>query len=731
MKRLEVDLMIKDGLAAVAKAPPEQRRRNSIAAAALPQQPSRPSVALPDSSAPVPASSIDNAVGVTAQPPAPEAQAPAESVGLQPLGAQPMSAPVEFKHQNSQVLNNEEQWQDEAFVAAQSKANAEALVAAALAALPPSVRSLPTEERQSSATADTDADYDEAFNEGSDAFNVGPELSFTGTAPSAGAGASAEVSESSELRITDGLGVKHRIGSVRFFKGAERPPGAKDGGDEAEEKKAPTFEEDDSVQMRRIRARAGEAAAKEPLLALRLQESYHEISRLMSQEREQAAAAASVLDKKKVPAENVRGLMSFIVAHQDEVAGATGGVLGTLSVESPPGTAGSSPSKFFSPLKATSPSPPVVSPHLIERQLSKVELYFQSVAETSKDVLMLDPIPRRSGATSSSAGELEDKVAAAALRLKSRVEWGGGKAVNHAKSKVDCGRGPKHSDDISVPNEFSEAEIAARRAAAERSKRLLLEIRSIERQLMQNRSGDRTAGGSARASSPRGSSVSPRESLLSAGASFPGSHHVLDGGASSVLSRGGLAGVGSIIGSGTLPSIARPQMPSAVGRGNSRGGGGGGGDIGSTRGASPANFLADRGRNVLGGAFDDAPPATAGGSSLGEGSAMFEPSIMEFDALGAGPSLLSGGMSLAGDTLGQGARALRSRATQSRGGQSRAVVSQQQAYATSAEPSLGPPERDAEFDVVARKLARLRTAELRQRSDLRVMRTYGAPLRLR
>jgi hypothetical protein len=46
--------------------------------------------------------------------------------------------------------------------------------------------------------------------------------------------------------------------------------------------------------------------------------------------------------------------------------------------------------------------------------------------------------------------------------------------------------------------------------------------------------------------------------------------------------------------------------------------------------------------------------------------------------------------------------------------------------------SYGPPgERDPEFDAVAKKLARLRTAELKVHGEMRLLKAYGSsPIKL-
>jgi len=527
---------------------------------------------------------------------------------------------------------------------------------------------------------------------------------------------------------------------------------------------------------------------------MKQQEAYHLLSRMLMEEREQAAAALAVLDKKKVPAERVKGLLSFVAAHENEIAGATGGLQGAINVDydlwlaSPrgaegraAGSANSSPEGspagsggLFSPLPAgaagadvtSSSSPdggfgsgafggaPPPRPHLqpasatsktvLAKQLSKIELYYKPVVDTSKDVLVLERLPPLEAAAAAREAERERER----TRPASRIEWGGGKPVNRAVSKINSRRrAPAPLDAAALPpDEYSEADIRARREAAERSKRLLLEIRAIERQLAIAKAGDRAASRSPVLGQGLGG-LSARESLASGGGL---------GGLGGFSSRGGLDGGGSVgagAGSGFGHSMGmRPSLPASsmasgslagIGGGGGFGGGGfGGGGIGgggsvSSSARGRGSVLADGGRALMsgGGAVSGGfggrgggggggggggdlglPPATAGGSVVfADGSVVFD-----FESVNLAQGSIGGGMGGAGSS--RRGRAGGSRA--GRGGGGGGGLGSIASVGAPPEPSLAGGDRDLEFDAVAKKLARLRAAELKQRSELRLLKAY-------
>ena len=540
------------------------------------------------------------------------------------------------------------------------------------------------------------------------------------------------------------------------------------------------------MQMRRIKARLDEGSAQGPAVSMKQQEAYHLLSRMLTEEREQAAAALAVLDKKKVPAERVKGLLSFVAAHENEIAGATGGLQGAINVDydlwlaSPrgaegraAGSANASPEGspagsggLFSPLPAgaagaefsSSPpdggfggsfggAPPPPRPQLqpasatsktvLAKQLSKIELYYKPVVDTSKDVLVLERLPPLEASAAAREAERERER----TRPASRIEWGGGKPVNRAVSKINSRRRAPAPHDAAAlpPDEYSEADIRARREAAERSKRLLLEIRAIERQLAIAKAGDRAASRSPVLGQGLGG-VSARESLASGGG--------LGGlGGGGFSSRGGLDGGGSVgagAGAGFGHSMGmRPSLPaSSMASGSLAGVGGGGSVSSSARGRG--SVLADGGRALMsgGGAVSGGfggrgggggggdlglPPATAGGSVVfADGSVVFD-----FESVNLAQGSIGGGGGMGGAGSSRLGRAGGSRG----GGGGRGLGSlASQSAAAPPEPSLGPgpADRDVEFDAVAKKLARLRAAELKQRSELRLLKAYqSTPLSFR
>jgi hypothetical protein len=314
----------------------------------------------------------------------------------------------------------------------------------------------------------------------------------------------------------------------------------------------PVFREEDSVQMRRIKSRMGEGDVKEPLVKLSLQETYHVISQLMEEERKSEQSTISILDGKKVPSEKILNLSTFVSAHRDEVTGITGGLAGTIRVNPSVSTTVPNASALFSPVRpSVSLASTQISKSMADRTISKVDLYFKSVSETKKDVFVLEALE---------AMDMSMKPKATTrLGRSSRIEWGGGKPINTAESKIDCHLKPKQKfDGVEVLNDFNEREFEARRAAAERSKQMMREIRAIERELLQRKTADRATR---KAPGPR-SPVRPGVTSLSSRGDahgFNSSSYEPYGSTSSLSDWPG--NDQSIILEGSLPNISRPEVP--------------------------------------------------------------------------------------------------------------------------------------------------------------------------
>jgi hypothetical protein len=558
-----------------------------------------------------------------------------------------------------------------------STAQAKHLVAAAFAALPPDVRLLPSEGEYVDPRASISSNYeDEAL------LQDGPE----------------NLSSSQEET--------QRPASQPKPQSFTALPDVKKNDDPTALK--PVFREEDSVQMRRIKSRMGEGEVKEPLVKLTLQETYHVISQLMEEERRSEQITNNILDGNKVPSDKILNLSTFVSAHRDEVTGITGGLAGTIRVNSTSSVVTpQQASALFSPVKSMIPV--VASKPMIDRSLSKVDLYFKSVSETKKDVFVLEAL-----------NAMETAKPKTTTRLGvGRIEWGGGKPINTAESKIDCHLKPKPKfDGVEVQNDFNEREFEARRAAAERSKQMMKEIRAIERELLQRKTADRATR---KAPGPR-SPVRPGVTGLSS----RGDAHAFN--SSSYEPYGSTASHSewqdqSVFLEGSIPNIIRPEMPPSS----------------ETR---RSKALANSGRAVFGSISDASAIDFGAGVKIPNAPHILQQASMyEFDASLMQPSLdFSDNYDMNSfhtDGLDGGpSRISKSRASrgtmQSNTGRSKIKKQASTSGTVGGASEYGPPgERDPEFDAVAKKLARLRTAELKVHGEMRLLKAYGSsPIKL-
>ena len=572
-----------------------------------------------------------------------------------------------------------------------STAQAKHLVAAAFAALPPDVRLLPSEGEYTEPSASTSSNYED-------------EAALQDDFDSSLAGSSHE-----ETLRPPSQPKPQTFTALPDVKKNDDPTALK-----------PVFREEDSVQMRRIKSRMGEGDVKEPLVKLTLQETYHVISQLMEEEKRSEQSTISILDGKKVPSEKIINLATFVSAHRDEVTGITGGLAGTIRVNSSSvSTAVPNASVLFSPVR--SPSLPVASASspsrpTLDRSISKVDLYFKSVSDKKKDVFVLEALE---------AMELTAKPKATTrLGRSSRIEWGGGKPINTAESKIDCHLKPKQKfDGVDVLNDFNEREFEARRAAAERSKQMMKEIRAIERELLQRKTADRATRKAPGVRSPVRPGVT--------GLSSRGDAHAFN--SSSYEPYGSTSSQGidwpheqSMILEGSLPNMLRPEMP-------------------PSSAARRSNALATSGRAVFGSLSDASAIDFGAGVQIPNAPHILQQSSMyEFDASLMQPSVdysdnydMNSLHNEGGGVDGGPSRVSRSRASRGTMQQStsRNKAKNQPSMSGSVGgggESYGPPgERDPEFDAVAKKLARLRTAELKVHGEMRLLKAYGSsPIKL-
>lgn len=570
-----------------------------------------------------------------------------------------------------------------------STAQAKHLVAAAFAALPPDVRLLPSEGEYTEPSASTSSNYED-------------EAALQDDFDSSLAGSSHE-----ETLRPPSQPKPQTFTALPDVKKNDDPTALK-----------PVFREEDSVQMRRIKSRMGEGDVKEPLVKLTLQETYHVISQLMEEEKRSEQSTISILDGKKVPSEKIINLATFVSAHRDEVTGITGGLAGTIRVNSSSvSTAVPNASVLFSPVRSSSLPAASASPSrpTLDRSISKVDLYFKSVSDKKKDVFVLEALE---------AMEMTTKPKTTTrLGRSSRIEWGGGKPINTAESKIDCHLKPKQKfDGVEVLNDFNEREFEARRAAAERSKQMMKEIRAIERELLQRKTADRATR---KAPGPR-SPVRPGVTGLSS----RGDAHAFN--SSSYEPYGSTSSQGidwpheqSMILEGSLPNMLRPEMP-------------------PSSAARRSNALATSGRAVFGSLSDASAIDFGAGIQIPNAPHILQQSSMyEFDASLMQPSVdysdnydMNSFHNEGGGVDGGPSRVSRSRASRGTMQQStsRNKVKNQPSMSGSVGggESYGPPgERDPEFDAVAKKLARLRTAELKVHGEMRLLKAYGSsPIKL-
>lgn len=693
--------------------------------------------------------------------------------------------------------------------------------------------------------------------------------------------------ETVPIRIKDAKGVFHRIGSQRFFPGPDRPrQAAEDGKTDSERQrevfysklekfgegkaKTPTVislaqlaatslfqgssaerahRNSESATFRQLRSTLGIGVINDEMQAVRTSSSYRALSSLLQHERSQQEDLMTILDKKKTPSKNLIDLMSFVNQHIDEIPGATGGLLNDALddiINSTPGldstnfrninisatsfSSTTSPSALpaFSPVKSKPSESSVaakLSKPMLERQLTKVDLYYRPVDSTNKEVIVLgrNASPHRDNTTVETSGPSNSNFETTTqkksplkstlssiddihgssldnhpllnppLRKLKKPAWGAGKEVNLAESTIDNGRRKPKIPDVNVPVEFSPEELEARRLASERSLRLMQEIRAIERQLLKEESMDRARSKSPRSSPPPalGNTRGSNRAHMSGG-SFMSTMSSSPGGGTTNRGSNMHRGSPSVSSSSPVsPTSSRPKLPSGGYFPKSRSGRVA--TVGSQivgQQLSPLsgyNSLIDLNNSVMydsgsivssptstGQHIGSLPPPTTAGSITSINSSIYFPGNYDantdlkqsnnsiINPLGPSTSILMGGPSIASssgfmDALGLSQLSLSSdmnhahfvnesaldtspnkstgRRQTSRSKSPRTARSPTNNGSTldrppffpseAYEPStLGVNERDKEFDRVAKKLAKLRSAELKQRGEMRLIKTY-------